>query len=108
MGQPENVVHHSAHILYPELSHMGAPSSKGHWEMEQLGAQEGKGHSWENHQTVSITVTYEEYYIAKLTKRVTSAEWQNGSTLEIVFQGSLKLKPLWRFCTEKSEDKDRY
>lgn len=74
MGQPEDGVHHSVHSLHLELSHMAAQgsSSKGGWEMEQLGAQEEEGHSWENHQPVSITATYEEDYITKLTEGVTS------------------------------------
>lgn len=81
MGQPENGVHHSVHILCLELSHMGAPSSKGCWEMEQLGAQEEKGHSGGNNQPVSVTIS-EEYYV-KLTKGATSAVTdytQNGKT----------------------------
>lgn len=88
---------------------MGPPKGKETGKCHR-GEHRRKRHGWENNQPVSITATSEEYYIAKLTERVASAESTDKrsewSALEIVF--GLELKLLWRLCKEKSENKDRY
>ena len=71
--------------------------------------------SWESNQLVPIISTCKDHGMAKPTKGMASeeatvncSEWQNGSSLKIVFLESLELTSFWRFCKEKPENKDRY